>query len=66
VHDVAPGFPKQGFPLQPIRTLTDTQSFGARVVVNNDVPIFVERSLYWNADDIIWAGGSNATATRLP
>jgi hypothetical protein len=30
------------------------------------VSIFVERSLYWNAENVIWAGGTNATATRLP
>jgi hypothetical protein len=41
-------------------------SFGADIVVDNGVPITVERSLYWNANGIFWAGGSNAPATRLP
>jgi hypothetical protein len=42
------------------------EAFGASVAVTNDVSIFVERSLYWNADGVIWAGGTNATAARMP
>jgi hypothetical protein len=30
------------------------------------VPIAVERSLYWDANGVFWAGGSNALATPLP
>jgi len=30
------------------------------------VPIAVERSLYWNANGVFWAGGSNALGTPLP
>jgi autotransporter-associated beta strand protein len=41
-------------------------SFGADVRVTNGVPITVERSMYWNANGVFWAGGSNAPATRLP
>jgi hypothetical protein len=41
-------------------------SFGADIRVTNNVPIIVERSLYWNANGIFWAGGSNAPATRFP
>ena len=41
-------------------------SFGARIEVTNGVPIAVERSLYWNANGVFWAGGSNALATPLP
>jgi hypothetical protein len=41
-------------------------SFGAIIEVLNDVPIAVERSLYWNANGVFWAGGTNALATRLP
>jgi hypothetical protein len=41
-------------------------SFGAVVEVTNHIPIAVERSLYWNALDVFWAGGSNALATPLP
>jgi len=41
-------------------------SFGARIEVTNNVPIAVERSIYWDAKDVFWAGGSNALATPLP
>jgi hypothetical protein len=41
-------------------------SFGAIIEVLNDVPIAVERSLYWDANGAFWAGGTNALATRLP
>ncbi len=40
--------------------------FGARVEVLNGVPIVVERSVYWNAGGVTWAGGSNALGTPLP
>jgi hypothetical protein len=40
--------------------------FGADVRVTNGVPITVECSMYWNANGVFWAGGSNAPATRLP
>jgi hypothetical protein len=42
------------------------ESFGASIAVGNGAPIFVERSLYWTADGTVWAGGTNATATRMP
>jgi hypothetical protein len=42
------------------------QSFGARVEVTNNVPIAVERSMYWNADGRFWSGGSNAPASIIP
>jgi hypothetical protein len=35
-------------------------------VIDSTQPIVVERSVYSNAGDVIWAAGSNATATRLP
>ena len=41
-------------------------SFGARVEVTNNVPIAVERSMYWNAEGRFWAGGSNALASIIP
>jgi autotransporter-associated beta strand protein len=41
-------------------------SFGARIDVTNNIPIAVERSVYWNANGVSWAGGSNALATPLP
>jgi autotransporter-associated beta strand protein len=40
-------------------------SFGADIEVLNDVPIAVERSLYWNALGLLWSGGTNALATPL-
>jgi hypothetical protein len=40
------------------------EQFG--VLIESDQPIAVERALYWDADGIIWAAGSNATASRLP
>jgi hypothetical protein len=42
------------------------ESFGAAIEVTNAVPIAVERSLYWNANGIFWAGGTNALAVPLP
>jgi hypothetical protein len=41
-------------------------TFGVVVEVTNGVPISVERAMYWNALGAVWAGGTNATATRLP
>ncbi len=42
------------------------EAFGARIDVANGVGIVVERSVYWNAGGVVWAGGTNVTATRLP
>jgi hypothetical protein len=36
------------------------------VEVLNYVPIAVEKAMYWNAEGMIWAAGTNVTATRLP
>lgn len=41
------------------------ESFGARIDVTNGVPIAIERSIYWNANGIFWAGGTNALGTPL-
>ena len=41
-------------------------TFSAEIQVQNYQPIAVEKALYWNADGITWAGGTNVTATRLP
>jgi hypothetical protein len=41
------------------------ESFGARVTVTNGVGILVERAMYWDAEGMIWAGGTNATGKRL-
>jgi hypothetical protein len=40
--------------------------FGAEIQVLNYQPIAVEKALYWNAEGVIWAAGTNVTATRLP
>ena len=40
------------------------ESFGALIVA--DRPIFVERALYSNTTGVLWAAGSNATATAVP
>jgi uncharacterized repeat protein (TIGR01451 family) len=40
--------------------------FGARVEVTNGFTINVERSIYWQANGIFWAAGTNAAGTRLP
>jgi subtilisin-like proprotein convertase family protein len=41
-------------------------TFGADVRVLNYQPIAVEKALYWNADGVAWAAGTNVIATRLP
>jgi hypothetical protein len=41
-------------------------SFGAVIEVTNDVPIIVERSLYWDWQGISFSGGTNVTGSRLP
>jgi subtilisin-like proprotein convertase family protein len=40
--------------------------FGAKVEATNGVEIVVERSIYWDAAGVTWAGGTNVVATRLP
>jgi hypothetical protein len=41
--------------------------FGALIESTNGVPIVVERAMYWNGPGApFWAGGTNATATKLP
>jgi autotransporter-associated beta strand protein len=42
------------------------ESFGARIEVTNGIPIAVERSMYWNANGVFWAGGTNALGTPIP
>jgi autotransporter-associated beta strand protein len=46
-----------------VSELADT-SFGA--VITSDQPIVVERAMYNNANGLVWAAGTNATATPLP
>lgn len=40
--------------------------FSADVRVLNYQPIAVEKATYWNAEGVVWARGTNVTATRLP
>ncbi len=40
--------------------------FSADIQVLNFQPIAAEKAMYWNADGVIWAAGTNVTATRLP
>jgi uncharacterized repeat protein (TIGR01451 family) len=40
------------------------EQFGALIV--SDQPIAVERALYWDAGNQVWAAGTNAAATRVP
>jgi len=40
------------------------ESFGVSIV--SDRPIVAERAMYSNANGIVWAAGSNATATEVP
>jgi hypothetical protein len=42
------------------------QLFGAVIEVTNGVGIAVERAMYWTSEGIFLAGGTGATATRLP
>jgi len=35
-------------------------------VIESSQPVIVEHALYANANGVIWAAGTNATATRLP
>jgi hypothetical protein len=41
-------------------------SFGALVEVTNNVPIIVERSMYWDSNGFIFSGGTNATGITFP
>jgi hypothetical protein len=49
-------------------TVTELQNqlFGAAIEVTNGVGIAVERAMYWTSNGIFLAGGTDATATRLP
>lgn len=42
------------------------RSFSTTIATDGDIPIVVERSMYWDGAGITWSGGSNAVATRLP
>jgi hypothetical protein len=40
------------------------ENFGTSLVSTQ--PIIVERSMYTDANGVVWAAGTNATATRIP
>jgi hypothetical protein len=40
------------------------EAFGT--VIDSTQPVIVERSMYTDANGVIWAAGTNATASRLP
>ena len=42
------------------------ESFGALVEVTNNVPIIVERSMYWDSNGFTFSGGTNATGIKFP
>jgi autotransporter-associated beta strand protein len=42
------------------------ESFGTEIQVTNNVPIIVERSMYWDSNGFQFSGGTNATGSRLP
>jgi hypothetical protein len=47
-------------------TELQNESFGALIEVTNNVPIAVERSMYWNVEGRFWSGGTNAVGTPQP
>jgi autotransporter-associated beta strand protein len=42
------------------------ETFATVIEVTNNVPIIVERSMYWDSNGVQFSGGTNATAIRLP
>jgi plastocyanin len=42
------------------------ENFGAIIQVTNNVPIIVERSMYWDSNGFSFSGGTNATGIALP
>ena len=42
------------------------QRFGAAISASSNVPIIVERSMYWNGAGLFWSGGTNAVGIPLP
>ena len=41
-------------------------TFSAEIQVLNYQPVAVEKAMYWDADGVTWAAGTNVTATLLP
>ncbi len=45
--------------------LQSGERFGAIVTSTNNVPIVVERAMYWNGGGVFWGGGTNETAVKI-
>jgi hypothetical protein len=41
------------------------ENFGAAITVTNNVPIIVERSMYWDSNGFLFSGGTNATGIKV-
>jgi len=41
------------------------QRYGVVVDSANDVPIVIERAMYWDSAGVMWSGGTNATGVKL-
>ena len=65
-HHLVPGRSRVNVLVNGQVPALQNEAFGAKVEVTNGVGIVVERSIYWNAGGVVWAGGTNVTATRLP
>ena len=46
--------------VRPMVPELQDESFGAWIEVTNGVTITVERSMYWDANGVFWAAGTNA------
>jgi subtilisin-like proprotein convertase family protein len=65
-HHLVPGTSRLNVLVNTEAPALQNEAFGAKIEVANGVGIVVERSIYWNAGGVVWAGGTNVTATRLP
>lgn len=65
-HHLVPGTSRVNVAVNTEVPALQNEAFAAKVEVSNGVGIVVERSLYWNAGGVVWAGGTNVTATRIP
>jgi hypothetical protein len=44
----------------------EATSAAAAITSEQGLPLAVERSMYWNANGIFWAGGSNGMGIAAP
>jgi hypothetical protein len=47
-------------------TIAELADSNFSTLIESGVPITVESAIYWNANGVIWEGGGNTVATRLP